>query len=61
MASRIRTSVRQKIRASRFGESPSNNPETTAARKQLVPVPDNQLKSYRAGSGVGLATTGSER
>jgi hypothetical protein len=61
IASRMRTSVRQKTLMSRTGPSPSNNPETMAAKKHPVPVADSQLKSYRAGSAVGLDTTGAAR
>ena len=61
IASRIRTSVRQKIFISRAGLTPSSSPATIAARKQPVPVAESQLKSYLAGSGVGLATTGADR
>src|SRR5581483_1354427 len=58
MASRIRTSVLQKIFINCNGPKPSNNPDTIAAKKQPVPVAESQLKSYRAASGVGFATTG---
>ena len=45
MASRIRTSVLQKVFINRPGLIPSINPETIAARKQPVPVAESQLKS----------------
>ena len=45
MASRIRTSVRQKIFISLTGPWPNNNPETMAAKKHPVPVAESQLKS----------------
>src|SRR6266851_9526537 len=60
-ASRMRTRVRQKVFASRLGLMPSSNPDRIAARKHPVPVAESQLKSYRAASGVGLATTGTAR
>ncbi len=61
MASFMRFTVRQKICANRAGETPSRSPAKIAARKHPVPVADNQLKSKRAASGVGLATTGAAR
>src|SRR5258707_773526 len=61
IASRIRTSVRQKIFINCTGPCPSNNPETIAAKKHPVPVAESQLRSYRAASGVGFATTGADR
>src|SRR6266849_3003912 len=60
-ARRIRTSVRQKIFISATGLSPSTRPDRTAAKKQVVPVDESQLKSYLAASGVGSATTGAPR
>src|SRR5215472_14727119 len=61
MASRIRTQVFQKIFISCTGLRPSKKPATIAARKQPVPVAESQFRSKRAGSGVGLATTGMAR
>src|SRR5580700_8746724 len=61
IASRIRTTVFQKIFINRTGPNPSSNPETIAAKKHAVPVAESQLKSYRAASGVGFATTGADR
>src|SRR5580698_9370629 len=61
MASRRRTSVLQKIFINLTGPCPSNSPEMIAEKKQAVPVAESQLKSYRAASGVGLATTGAAR
>src|SRR5580698_2282772 len=61
IASRIRTSVFQNVRINFTGLKPSSNPDTIAARKQPVPVAESQLKSYRAASGVGFATTGTAR
>ena len=54
IASRIRTSVFQKIFINCTGPRPSNKPETIAAKKHPVPVAESQLKSYRAASGVGF-------
>ena len=45
IASRMRTSVLQKIFINCSGFWPSSNPETIAARKQAVPVAESQLKS----------------
>src|SRR5579863_123693 len=61
MASRILVSVFQNVRINATGLRPSNNPDMIAARKQPVPVAESQLKSYRAASGVGFATTGTAR
>src|SRR6266699_3079937 len=61
IASRIRTSVFQKILINCRGLRPSSSPETIAAKKQPVPVAESQLKSYRAASGVGFNTTGTAR
>src|SRR5579883_2476716 len=60
IARRMRLSVCRKMLARRMGDTPSRRPETMAARKHPVPVAESQLKSYRAASGVGLATTGAE-
>src|ERR1044072_92792 len=61
IATRIRTSVRQKVEASFAGLSPSSRPARIAAMKHPVPVAESQLKSKRAASGVGLVTTGAAR
>src|SRR5438477_2129807 len=58
MANRNRTTVLPKIAKVRRNPRPSRSPVTSAARKQLLPVAVSQLKSNRAASGVGLATTG---
>src|SRR5437016_9394263 len=58
IANRNRTRVFPKMLKMRGTLSPSSSPETIAARKQLVPVAVSQLKSKRAASGVGFATTG---
>src|SRR5438477_11926261 len=58
MANRNRTTVLPKIAKVRRNPRPSRSPVTSAARKQPVPVAVSQLKSKRAASGVGLATTG---
>jgi hypothetical protein len=58
IASRMRTSVRQKILTNLAGDNLSKMPATMAPRKQPVPVAESQLKSYLAASGVGLDTTG---
>src|ERR1700676_3808800 len=61
MAKRRRESVPPKIFMIWPGPSPRIRPETRAARKQPVPVAVSQLKSKRAASGAGLATTGAVR
>src|ERR1700686_4663665 len=43
------------------GPRPRISPETRAARKQPVPVAVSQLKSKRAASAAGFATTGAVR
>src|SRR5436305_15016035 len=58
MANRNRTSVLPKMPKIRLKLRPRRSPARIAARKQLVPVAVSQLKSKRAASGVGLATTG---
>src|SRR5437773_4235149 len=58
MANRNRTSVLPKMPKTLPKPSPRRTPERIAARKQPVPVAVSQLKSKRAASGVGLATTG---
>src|SRR6266436_3737058 len=58
MANRNRTSVLPKMPKIRPKPSPRTSPASIAARKQPVPVAVSQLKSKRAASGVGLATTG---
>jgi len=45
MAKRMRTSVRQKCFHQRNGLIPKSSPETSAARKQPLPVAESQLKS----------------
>ena len=45
MASLIRTSVRQNVFISATGLIPKSSPETSAARKQPLPVAESQLKS----------------
>ena len=61
IATRIRFRVRQNTFMIWTGFNPSSSPEMTAAKKQPVPVADNQLKSYLAASGLGLGTTGRAR
>src|SRR6266576_3008135 len=58
IANRNRTSVLPKMLKISGSLSPSRSPASSAARKQPVPVAVSQLKSNRAASGVGLATTG---
>src|SRR2546430_14432549 len=58
MAKRKRTRVLPKMRNIRPKLSLRRSPARMAARKQPVPVAVSQLKSKRATSGVGLATTG---
>ena len=60
-ASFMRFSVCQKILASWTGPTPRTSPAMIAATKHPVPVAENQLKSYRAASGVSLDTTGAAR
>src|SRR2546421_12948002 len=61
MAKRKRTRVLPKMRNSRPKLSLRRSPARMAARKHPVPVAVSQLKSKRADSGVGLATTGAVR
>src|SRR6266853_3795392 len=58
MAKRNRTRVRPKIWKSLPGLSPRRRPAKIAEKKQPVPVAVSQLKSKRAASGAGFATTG---
>jgi len=58
MAKRNRNSVLPRIFMILPGPSPRTRPETRAARKQPVPVAVSQLKSKRAASAAGFATTG---
>src|SRR5437762_7886239 len=58
IANRNRTNVLPKMPNIRLKPSPRRSPERIAARKQPVPVAVSQLKSKRAVSDVGLATTG---
>src|SRR5881397_431959 len=60
-ASFIRFRVDQKILASWAGPTPRRSTATIAAKKQPVAVAERQLNSYRATSGVSLATTGAAR
>src|SRR6266849_8903522 len=61
IAKRKRISVRPKIQRILPGFSPRRSPDSTAARKQLVPTAVSQLKSNFAFSGVVFATTGCAR
>src|SRR5260370_21925245 len=61
IANRNGNSVTLKIGNIFPGPSPRNNPDNTAARKQLVPTAVSQLKSNLAFSGVGFKTTGCAR
>src|SRR5580658_2939774 len=61
MANRRRASVPPKIFRILMGPRPRMTPERRAARKQAVPVAVSQLKSKRAASAAGLATTGGVR
>src|SRR6266852_4943894 len=56
-----RTRVRPKIWNILPGLSPRMRPAKRAARKQPVPVAVSQLRSNRAASAVGFATTGAVR
>src|SRR4029077_1810502 len=58
IAKRNRTSVLPKMPHIWLKPSPRRSPARIAARKHPVPVAVSQLKSKRAASGVGLATTG---
>src|SRR2546430_11885062 len=58
MANRNRMRVLPRMLNIRPKLSPRRSPARIAARKQPVPVAVSQLKSKRAVSGVGLATTG---
>src|SRR5260370_13058547 len=58
IANRKRTSVRPKICKILPGLRPRMTPAKRAAKKQPVPVAVSQLRSNRAASGVGFATTG---
>src|ERR1700722_33574 len=61
MAKRKRQRGQPKIFRILAGPSPRIRPETRAARKQPVPVAVSQLKSKRAASAAGFATTGAVR
>src|SRR5580704_2274134 len=61
MAKRRRTNVPPKIFKILMGPRPRIKPERRAARKQAVPVAVSQLRSKRAASAAGLATTGGVR
>src|SRR5713226_3764029 len=61
IANRKRISVRAKIQRILRGFRPRRSPDSTAARKQLVPTAVSQLKSNFAFSGVVFVTTGCAR